>query len=91
MEGGGIMPNDFKDKDDEIERTILEIWSSVLQVDSMGANDDFYDLGGDSLAAMLCISRIRAKYGVELTIEDFLLPGATISQIAAEIRQSGAL
>jgi len=33
----------------ETERTLLQIWSEVLNTDQIGIDDDFLGLGGDSL------------------------------------------
>lgn len=69
----------------EIERTLLQIWSEVLTTDQIGIHDDFLSLGGDSLAAMRCINRIIAAFGVEVSLDLFLLESATIAQVALEI------
>jgi acyl carrier protein len=70
------------------ELKLVEIWKDVLQVETLTVNDRFIDLGGDSLAAMLCISRIRTAFGIELGIEDFFLDQATISEFATAIDHS---
>jgi len=69
----------------EIENTLLQIWSEVLNTDQISIHDDFLGLGGDSLAAMRCINRIIATFGVEVPLELFLLESATIAQVASEI------
>lgn len=69
----------------EPERTLVQIWSEVLNTDQISIHDDFLGLGGDSLAAMRCINRIIAMFGVEIPLELFLLESATIAQIASEI------
>jgi acyl carrier protein len=69
----------------ETESTLLQIWSEVLNTDQVGIQDDFLSLGGDSLAAMRCINRIIATFGVEVPLELFLLDSATIAQIASQI------
>ena len=69
----------------ETERTLLQIWSEVLNINPIGIHDDFLGLGGDSLAAMRCINRIIATFGVEVPLELFLLESATIAQVASEI------
>jgi acyl carrier protein len=67
------------------ERTLLQIWSEVLNTDPIGVYDDFLSLGGDSLAAMRCINRIIATFGVEVPLDLFLLESASITRIALEI------
>ena len=69
----------------ETESTLLQIWSEVLHMDPIGIHDDFLGLGGDSLAAMRCINRIIATFGVEVPLDMFLLESANIAQVAAEI------
>ena len=69
----------------EIERTLVQIWSEVLNTEEISIYDDFLGLGGDSLAAMRCINRIIATFGVEVPLELFLLESANIAQIASEI------
>lgn len=69
----------------ETEGSLLQIWSEVLNTNQIGIHDDFLGLGGDSLAAMRCINRIIATFGVEVPLELFLLESATIAQVASEI------
>lgn len=35
-----------------IEKTLADVWKKVFQIDEVGINDDFYNLGGDSLIAI---------------------------------------
>jgi len=67
------------DERNEIGNALESIWKSVLKVNTCDENTEFIQLGGDSLAAMLCISRISATIGVEIDIEEFFLEGATIN------------
>lgn len=43
--------------------TIRAVWREVLQVDTVDADDDFFDIGGHSLSAMQVASRLRAELG----------------------------
>lgn len=69
----------------ETEKTLVQIWSEVLNTEKISIYDDFLGLGGDSLAAMRCINRIIATFGVEVPLDLFLLESANIAQVAAEI------
>ncbi|MEU4833755.1 amino acid adenylation domain-containing protein [Streptosporangium sp. NPDC023615] len=44
-----------------LEETIAAIWADVLEVERVGALDDFFDLGGHSLLAMRVIARLRKE------------------------------
>ena len=64
----------------ELEQQLAEIWLSVLDVDRVGANDNFFDLGGHSLLLMTVITDIRKDLGVRVTPGELVLP--TIGQLA---------
>jgi amino acid adenylation domain-containing protein len=50
------------------EVRLAAIWSAVLQVEEIGRNDDFFDLGGHSLLIARLIRRLQAEYGIKLTM-----------------------
>ncbi|MEU2246719.1 amino acid adenylation domain-containing protein [Streptomyces sp. NPDC019224] len=50
----------------EAEELVARIWREVLDIDRVGALDDFFDLGGHSLLATRVIARVRAA--AELTV-----------------------
>jgi amino acid adenylation domain-containing protein len=50
------------------QRAIAAIWAEVLDVDRVGAHDDFFDLGGHSLLATRAIFRLRDAFGVDLPL-----------------------
>ncbi len=52
----------------ETQRKIAEIWSDLLKADGIGLDDDFFDLGGHSLAATALIQRLRSTFGVTLRL-----------------------
>jgi amino acid adenylation domain-containing protein len=47
---------------------IAEIWGDLLKIDGIGIEDDFFDLGGHSLAATALIQRLRLTFGVEVKL-----------------------
>jgi amino acid adenylation domain-containing protein len=50
------------------ERVLAEIWSEVLGVERVGADDSFFALGGHSLLAVQAATRIRAALGVDVPL-----------------------
>jgi len=44
------------------ERRLAEVWSELLNVERVGANDNFFDLGGNSLLALRLFARIRSEF-----------------------------
>ncbi|GAA2695426.1 phosphopantetheine-binding protein [Nonomuraea recticatena] len=43
-------------------------WALVLGRDLSGPDDDFFEAGGHSLAAIQLVARIRARYGIEVPV-----------------------
>ena len=74
-----------------IEATLAGLWTEALAIDRVGIHDDFFELGGDSLTAMLLIVRIKATLAVDLPLEK-LLSDRTVSKVAGtidELRSAG--
>jgi acyl carrier protein len=53
---------------DHVEAEIAQIWGEVLELDAIGINDDFFDLGGDSLAATRVVSRVRDRFSLQIPV-----------------------
>lgn len=50
----------------ELETAVLAIWCDVLGVDDLGVTDNFFTVGGHSLAAIKVVSLIRERLGLSL-------------------------
>jgi NADP-dependent 3-hydroxy acid dehydrogenase YdfG/acyl carrier protein len=50
------------------ERTLADIWMRVLNVPEVSADDNFFDLGGDSLLAGRLLAEIRDAFHVDLSL-----------------------
>ncbi|HYE31188.1 MAG TPA: condensation domain-containing protein [Methylomirabilota bacterium] len=64
---------------DERERKLLLAWQNVLGTAELGVEDNFFEIGGDSLRAMQILARVRESFGVELPLSSLFGPGATIA------------
>jgi amino acid adenylation domain-containing protein len=71
----------------DIERLLAEIWAEVLAIDPVGIHDDFFDLGGHSLAASRVISRVLQKFALNLPIRA-LFDAPTVARMAEVVRQN---
>ena len=70
------------------EQAMVNIWSSVLSIADVGMDDDFFDLGGDSLAAMQIAVEIKAAMGVDIGLSQLLSHPtvADLTRIVADAR-----
>ncbi|MGH7831055.1 MAG: non-ribosomal peptide synthetase, partial [Candidatus Binatia bacterium] len=67
-----------------LEKIVASIYAAVLGVERVGAGDNFFALGGDSLRATQVISRLQAILPINLPIAT-VFNKATVADLAAEI------
>lgn len=72
----------------EVARTLAGIWHELLRV-APGPGDDFFLLGGHSLVAAQLLTRVRARYGVEMRLRT-LFQTRTVSGMARWIEDAMA-
>ena len=70
----------------DLERTLCDIWSGVLGTADIGVEDDFFDLGGNSLVAVQIIASIRKTVGTKLPMRS-LFEAPTVAGMAAAIER----
>ncbi len=68
----------------ETERRIASIWSEVLEIVPVGRDDDFFHLGGDSLAAMEVLLLVEKRFGVALP-DAIWFTASTVAEMAQAI------
>jgi len=72
---------------DSITAGITDTFRRVLELDDLGADDDFFAVGGDSLLATRVLSAIAREYDVELTFDEFVL-AATPTALGRLVREA---
>ncbi|NBE96551.1 MULTISPECIES: non-ribosomal peptide synthetase [unclassified Nonomuraea] len=70
----------------EVERELAAIWRSVLRTDTVGADDNYFELGGDSLTGMELMAAISAGFGVELALS-VLFEAPTVREMSRAIER----
>lgn len=73
----------------ELERRIVDIWQDELGVNPIGVEDDYYELGGNSLRGIEIFLRIEREFGARLPLAA-LVERPTISHLAGLIEQPAA-
>ena len=69
-----------------VEQELVEIWAKVLRVGPVGVNDNFFALGGNSLLATQVLVRIRAAWGVTVSLRR-LFDYPTVRALAPQLER----
>jgi acyl carrier protein len=71
----------------QVEEQLVEIWSQLLDVETIGVNDNFFDLGGNSARLIRLADILNKHFSVEVKIVD-LFHFNTIGQLAEHLSGS---
>ncbi len=66
----------------EIEETLAALWEELLDVERVGRQDNFFDLGGHSMMATRLVARVSRKLGVKIGVVA-LFKAPTLREFAA--------
>ncbi len=73
-----------------LEVALARLWSFTLQLSSVGVQDDFFLLGGDSLRGTQLLTSVKTVFGVEVTLQELFDNAATIAGMARAIEAARA-
>ena len=68
----------------ELEGRIAGIWRTALNMDRVGIDDDFNDLGADSMLAAIIFGEIEESFGITIPMSTILV-APTIAQLAVKV------
>ncbi|WP_406148854.1 non-ribosomal peptide synthetase [Streptomyces sp. NBC_01012] len=90
--GRGGLEAEFIAPRTSAERAVARVWAQTLYADEVGAQDDFFDLGGDSLTATRVALRLQEDFGMEIPVRT-LFTYPTVESLAGALtvaRRTGA-
>nr|WP_249354685.1 non-ribosomal peptide synthetase [Rhodococcus sp. USK13] len=64
-----VSPRPFKAPATPLEHAVAEVFADVLGVERVGADDDFFALGGNSLVATRVASALRDRLGTDVALQ----------------------
>jgi iturin family lipopeptide synthetase A len=67
------------------QQTLTEIWQDYFGIERVGIQDDFFELGGDSLMATIMAARIHKRMNVRIPLTE-IFQGPTIELLSACIQ-----
>lgn len=81
--------SDYQAPRNDVEEQLVVLWQECLGIESIGVDDDFFDLGGHSLKALNLIKKINNRFHVALAINQ-LYRTPTISRLAEVFTKKAA-
>jgi amino acid adenylation domain-containing protein len=84
--GNSLPDSEFVAPRSVVEQRLAGVIGSLLNVERVGANDNFFYLGGHSLLGTQLLTRISRTFGVDLSLLS-LFDHPTVSEISAEIEK----
>jgi amino acid adenylation domain-containing protein len=73
---------------DSLDLQLVKLWERVLGVQPVGLQDNFFDLGGNSLGAVRLFSEMRTMFGCSFPLS-VLFQAPTVEKLADLIRKDG--
>jgi amino acid adenylation domain-containing protein len=71
------------------ERALVEVWEEVLTIRHISIEDDFFELGADSLSATRAFARINRRFGIELPLRA-IFEHPTVAAMAGLVQDAKA-
>jgi len=66
----------------DLEQKLAELFAKLLRLDHVGIDEDFFDLGGDSLVALKLIAKLEKAMGQRISLAS-LFHAPTVRELAA--------
>ncbi|WP_375576829.1 type I polyketide synthase [Paracidovorax oryzae] len=61
-----VLSTPYRAPEGELEDNLAALWTEALGIDGIGADDNLFELGGDSLLAIRLLARVRKAYAVDI-------------------------
>jgi amino acid adenylation domain-containing protein len=82
-----LLAQDFIAPRTATEKQLANLWCDLLQLEEVGIDDSFFDLGGNSLAAVRMVSQYHTRFGREIPpVKVFQYP--TIAKLAEFLQEA---
>ena len=89
IQGASVTQQTVTPWKDDIESQLLLIWRSGFVRQSIDVQDDFFELGGDSLLGARLFAQIEARFNLKIPLVT-LIEAPTIEKLAQIIRNTGS-
>ena len=66
------------------ETALAEVWEALLEIEQIGLDDNFFEVGGHSLVATRVVARVRRDLGIDLPVR-LLFETAGLGELAGAV------
>jgi acyl transferase domain-containing protein len=81
------LKTDYLAPRNDLEQAVAAIWQDLLGIEQIGVHDNFFELGGHSLLVIQCLSRLRQRFQVEVSVRS-LFEKPTIAEQGEVIEEA---
>ncbi|MER7773363.1 phosphopantetheine-binding protein, partial [Kitasatospora sp. NPDC096140] len=75
---------EFVAPDGPVEELVAAVWADVLGIERVGAHDNFFDLGGNSLLALRLVSQVQEAIDIDLPVRQ-VFDQPTVARMADQV------
>ncbi|OUS01164.1 hypothetical protein A9Q81_09905 [Gammaproteobacteria bacterium 42_54_T18] len=77
----------------KLSKDIQQLWCDVLKIEECNPQDNFFDLGGNSLQVIKILNALDKKFGLEIEIESIYdeLSLASLTNVALNLQKNSTL
>ncbi len=83
------LPQDFVAPRNSREQLIADIWKNLFRIDRIGVDDNFFDLGGDSLIGLQILNRVKQTTNQTIGFDSFF-ESPTVATLAKLVQEDAA-
>ena len=82
-----MIDNNYVEATNPLEEELVDLWRELLDMDKIGIDDGFIEVGGHSLIATKMVYKINELYNIDLSLVEFLTIGLTIRELSKLIEE----
>lgn len=88
IEASAAREGEYQPPEGPMEQKLAKLWSELLRTPEISADDDFFELGGQSLLAMQLVGKIKSEFGINASLSE-ITNNSSLREMASMIETGG--